>query len=183
VEPSKGVDPQDLRVAVSPAAVRVLQIQHLAIAAGAAFFAVIIAILYLHLQPASPPSPEKAAESVELLNLLSLIHGGMALTMMITGQVVFGMMTGKGRLRSLDAVGALSMARNGMIVRLAMFESAAFFGLVICLLAVLNRVVAEHPLYWLNGLSLAAMLGLVALTFPTQEGLLAFLETRLGLRR
>jgi len=70
----------------------------------------------------------------------------------------------------------LSLHRASTIVMMAPLEGGAFFGGVICMLAVTNGILAEYPLYWLNALSgiVVVMVGMI--TFPTRERILARLE-------
>jgi hypothetical protein len=56
-----------------------------------------------------------------------------------------------------------------MIIRLAMYEALALFGLVICLLAVLEDIVQTYPVYWLNLLSSLVVVGYMIMTMPNAQ--------------
>jgi hypothetical protein len=57
------------------------------------------------------------------------------------------------------------------IIRYALFECVSFFGLIVCMLAVLSGVLREEPVYWVNGLSTVVFAALIAFTFPSRERL------------
>jgi len=55
------------------------------------------------------------------------------------------------------------------IVRLAMFEGMAMYGLVICLLMVMWGALPYYPELLLNGISAVIFLGVTTATFPTTD--------------
>jgi len=63
----------------------------------------------------------------------------------------------------------VSAIRAAWILRLALQEGPAVFGLVICVLAVTGGQMAEQPLYWLNGMSTLLFLVTAVMTIPTRE--------------
>lgn len=63
----------------------------------------------------------------------------------------------------------LAIIRSALITRLAILEGLALFGVTICLLAVLQGVVQEYPIYWLNLISSLVFVLFVRRNFPTRE--------------
>jgi len=64
--------------------------------------------------------------------------------------------------------------RVAHIFRLALFESVAVFGLVVCTLAAFNGVLQAHPIYWLNLFSSLLFMVFLVNHFPTPEKLERF---------
>lgn len=169
---------------LKPEYVRTMQVIHGAIVASAiAFFGVVVFLF-------SQASPNPAADT-QMPNILSIIHG-------VLGSQLYGIswfLYGR-HLKSETSWGhsnppksngatvsrveeALSRLRTASIIRLAMFEGVAFFGLVVCLLCAMSGVLHVQPLLWLNGLSVLVLIGLVALTFPTKERIISFLRKQI----
>jgi hypothetical protein len=63
----------------------------------------------------------------------------------------------------------LGLVRRVTIIRLALLEGAAFFGLAVVLIAKMTGVVAAAPVYWLNALSAVIFIGFVMFTLPTRD--------------
>jgi hypothetical protein len=63
------------------------------------------------------------------------------------------------------------LIQQATMLRLALLEGAALFGLVVCVIGVLGGVLHRYPLYWVNSVSALIMLGTVVATFPTRERL------------
>ena len=68
--------------------------------------------------------------------------------------------------------------RGAAILRLAMLEGCALFGVVICLLGVVLEAATQHPWIWANAASAALFLIFAVLTFPTAERLASELTGR-----
>jgi hypothetical protein len=82
--------------------------------------------------------------------------------------------------RSLSAEAVLSNIRLAGIVRLAVMEWAAFFGLVVLVVATQQSVLQRAPEYWVNVISTVIMFGFVLLTFPTRARLEEVSQTGMG---
>ncbi|NLW83867.1 MAG: hypothetical protein GXY41_05615 [Phycisphaerae bacterium] len=54
------------------------------------------------------------------------------------------------------------------VIRLACFEGAAIFGLVLCLVGIQSGELARMPVYWVNLFSPVVFVLLVLATFPTR---------------
>ena len=169
------------------ATVRGLQIISAAFAFGVVSFAGIVGLL-------SVITEQDPAEDAGIIGLLSLVHLAMALSLwplafflharMLSAGASSATPNGPGpddaptrHARSGNARGArLGAIRGATLIRLAMLEGAALFGLVICLLGTLEGVLRTEPKYWLNALSAVLFLAFVVATFPTRERVESQLE-------
>ena len=71
---------------------------------------------------------------------------------------------------------AWATVQNAYVVRLALYEAVAFFGLVIGLLTSTSGVLAHHPVFWLAAAPTLLLLFLIVATFPTRDRLDALRE-------
>jgi hypothetical protein len=69
----------------------------------------------------------------------------------------------------MDATEFLICVRTASIIRLAIMESAAFFGLVVCFIAVSDSIMRENPFYWINAISAVFLIGFILLTIPNPD--------------
>ena len=72
----------------------------------------------------------------------------------------------------------LALVSMASIIRLAMMEAPALFGIVICLLAVFGEGLDDQPVYWLNLASVVLFLFYLAASFPTRERVLELLRRK-----
>jgi len=114
---------------------------------------------------------------------LTYTHVFFAIVSYSVTQIVFKQMLSRDRLSKLSyGIGSKTnqpelslpercffMIRGAIIVRLAMFEGVAFFGLVICLLGIIQGVLQLHTGYWVNAFSTVVALGLILKTYPSRE--------------
>ena len=68
--------------------------------------------------------------------------------------------------------------RTAKIVQTATIEAPAFFGLVVCFLAVTSQVMHSHPFYWVNTLSYFILIVRLAMDFPTKEKLVKTMKKK-----
>lgn len=174
----------EFQQAVQGGTVRALQLIYAAIAGGVLLFACVVAWLAV-----AESSGEGAAPGqVELIQWMSLGHlvlaaagfslvGGVYDRMLIVARLEKTPATpvaatqGKAVEQAARVEPYLAVLRTAEIVRLAMLEAVALFGLVVLLLAALQGVLQAEPVYWLNLLSTLFLLLFVALNFPTAERL------------
>ncbi|MEE8143543.1 MAG: hypothetical protein V3T77_10625 [Planctomycetota bacterium] len=147
-----------------------------ALAMGTLIFASIVIALYL--QGGSSEKPP-ASDQVNLIRLLSLIHGALLLATLTSSWILF--QARMARLPLQEAGRKLTeYIHNTWLIRAALLEGTALFGLVICLLAGQGGVLSASPIYWVNLLSSVLFLLFLAATLPTRARLLAILEDRLS---
>ncbi len=63
----------------------------------------------------------------------------------------------------------LALLRSARILRLAVLESAALFGLVVCFVAISTGVMQQQPIYWINLISVLFALGYMIRSFPNRQ--------------
>lgn len=168
---------EDSRTGVSTLQVRPLQIIYGAAASAViTFFLVLVALL-----SSDGGGSENRGETSLTALALSMVHLLIGVTVYAVSPKVFRSMCtrkstpGAGAQTSGASEGRLASGfaslQRALIIRLALMESVALFGLVVCLIALAIGVLAEEPLYWLNLASAAVFVGFLAATFPTVERL------------
>ncbi|MFO0985039.1 MAG: hypothetical protein U1E76_25470 [Planctomycetota bacterium] len=156
-----------------PDPVRALQIIHAALAGGVLAMMVAVIVLYRangDAEAGAPPGSPSIA-------ILSGVHALLALGVWAIAPLVARALMRRAAHAADDGGPALARkiarVRGAVLVQLALYESAAMFGLIVCMLASIERVLASQPIFWWNGTSAILFLAYVAVTFPTQEKLLA----------
>ena len=76
----------------------------------------------------------------------------------------------------LSPEGYFRAIRKATIVRLALMEGGALYGLVVCTLAVMNGTMHEYPVFWINLAGAVAMLLSISWNFPTRERVIKVYE-------
>lgn len=160
-------DVRTFEAALTEARLRQFQVIHAALAAGVLTFAAVVVGLYLT-TPAAAPDGDAG-----FLWTLTMIHLSIAI-----GLVLVRGMLSRGPLRPAallhrssgppgEAESWLNAMLSSAIIQLALLEGAALFGIVICLLGVVDGILHTEPLLWVNLLSAVVMLAYVARTFPS----------------
>ncbi len=160
--------------------VRQMQIVQAALGMGVFTFGIVIAVLYTTVE-AVP-----TREDIEWIQKLTLVHllilsGGAAMANILFRSLFSERQLAaaaerkvrdrRGQVLTDPASKALAHVRSAIILRLAVLEAPALFGLVICLLTVTSGVAAVVPIYLLNALSAAGFIVYVATTFPNKDRL------------
>lgn len=169
--------------------VRLMQAIQAMLGLGVLLFAVIALALAVSLSV--PPddlaagTPGGAAEILSLTNMLSLVHALLAVSTIPMGLILYNFFIRKKAAAGLEAIDSdtppeeveqcmktcLAMIRQAVIIRLALFEGPAFFGIVVFLLGGIEGIAMDAPLLWLNLVTPLIMLVLVAATFPSRQRL------------
>lgn len=156
-----------------------IQIIQLGITAGCTGFLVVVLVL-TGKQPSGAVGPVGAGENAPPIDILSYIHLGLALTAYAAAIGMYRFLVNPKRLagsmylanqpgHAAIAEKCLSLIRTGTILRFAFLEGAAFFGLILCLLAGQNGLLEEQPVYWLNVFSYFVLLLVTLATFATRD--------------
>jgi len=171
--------------ALTPGLLRSMAIMQAALVFGPVLYVIPVLVLF-SARSVVPPGPD----ALYLVNTLSIIHGAALLTAGSVGSFLFQRIFSSDRLATLPdadpeilASLAVGKLRSAMILRLALFEGAAFFGITVCILAMINGVLEAEPAYWLNLGSLAIFVAFGILTFPTRERLIVWFEEMLARSR
>lgn len=167
--------------ALTPAHVTTAQVLQGAMMMGIVAFAAVVAYLYTQAPPVEPTEAE-----IALVRLMTLVHLGLlgvnvGVSLFLARRVFSPEAIGEG-VGAFDAqllaARAVQQQRVALIVRMALLEGSALFGLVICLLATTNGVLGSAPEFWVNLLSPFLVIGFGVATFPTKERLVSWFEER-----
>ena len=139
--------------------------------------------------------PEEPADPW-LVRTLSLIVLGLSVVALPAGQLLHrsqrtGSTLVRMALKQPDQLAALAdpakravvTLRMALVLRLALLEAVALFGIVVCYLAVLTGTLHESPLYWLNGLPAVLLALHTLLSFPTRDRMESALQERFSVPR
>jgi F0F1-type ATP synthase membrane subunit c/vacuolar-type H+-ATPase subunit K len=174
------VSVEAFRAALKPEDIRGLQIFYAAIGSGLFIFAMIIFFVY---NTNSATSSEVDSSDVELVQMLSIVHVLLALVMYVVAplreKAVLKKMLSTPAQISSPAEHCFNSIRNALVIRLAMYEGAALFGLVVCFLAVNNYVIFAEPIYWFNAASSIVVIAYISIAIPNQERLTTIFEEKI----
>jgi hypothetical protein len=166
---------------LTPITLRMMAIIQTALVLAPLLYVIPVIVMFSN-RNTMPPGPDEFFP----INILSFMHGCALLIAWFLGNFLFqrvfsaervGTATGQ-KPDSLASI-ALGLLRSAIILRLALFEGAAFFGITVCILAMINGVLDAEPAYWLNLGSLAVFTAFAVQTFPTKERLIAWFEDML----
>jgi len=132
----------------SPAASQQLKVISFAMGGGLTMMAGLVAWSYRNAAPVVP-----TPDGVRLINTLTFVAMGAALAAIIASEIAW---------RSL----ARKNIHSAFIVRLALREGGALFGLTVAYIAALNGVLSVYPAYWVNLAPFALFLGFLATHWP-----------------
>lgn len=161
-----------LENAVRPNDLRITSIIQLALVASPLFFLLVIFLLITR-----SDGVEGAGGENTFLWLLTIVHLAMTVAAFLMGHFLAAFRAAQLR-TGFDASGfdaeALAQAcvaqhRFMTILRLALMEGAAYFGLVVCLLAVNAGALPADGKYWINLVSTLLLVGYGLFTLPTKE--------------
>jgi len=153
------------------------------------FLAAVMLVAFTH------PLNEAETESLSFLTTLTIANFVMLIALAGAGQVIFRTRFTPARLESAfiddlrDQQGhpiaatavekAIAFIRTAMLIRTALFEASAFFGLTVLIIAATNGVLLTVPWLWVNGIPLAILLVMIAFTFPTNDRMQSIFETNI----
>lgn len=173
----------DFRRVATPGAVRVLQLIHLALLGTVSMFTFGVVLVHYMYAPAAAAD----AEEVALIRVLSL--GVLMMATAVYGTVMHLYPRVLLRARPPDAgpdtpasdpaAWSLARIRTAEILRLALLEAPALFGLAVCILAGFNGVLQAHPVYWLNALPAVVLIAYATLNFPSLDRLIDLFRNHL----
>jgi len=155
---------------LTPEVVRVFQIIQSALLGGATMFALVV--LLLHSQHTANGSGD-----VEVVNILSIINALFAIGVFGISRMLFERMFADQQLNNSISSSAapyeqsLATIRAAIIIRMALLEGAAFFGLVVCMIAVTGGITQQEPIYLFNMASYLLFMLIGINTFPTKNAL------------
>lgn len=167
--------------ALTPNSLQVTRLIQLALMTGVSIFALCVVVIYR-----MNPDLRADAHDADTLSTLTILHlallfGALGasrfLPMRIFSPQALSAQSSKLDSQALAAL-CVTQQRTAIIVRLAVLEGAAFFGLAVCAIGVMNGTVHGSPHYWINLLSAVLFLFYGVTTFPTRDRLVSWFERR-----
>ena len=166
----------DIHQSLSGAYIKSLQVFHFAFAMGVLVF--FFVVLFAYLQTAAPSTTGDES----LIQLLTFAHLVYALAAYGSSVLVHRTIVSRALadgVRMYSAERALSGLRTASVVRLAIMEAVAFFGLVALFLSIQTGTLQANPVYWVNLFSTVVLLTFVGWSFPSRERLELLVSRRL----
>lgn len=185
-----GISSTDFEAVLTPAELRISQAIQGAMGAGVMALFMVVVVLYMITEVQIPATGE-AAQFIKLMSLINVIvaisiYGVSTLveraqfkTARLGEHLKHGSRDAQGDMLDDTARQCLYIIRSATIIRLAMYDAIALFGIVVCILAVLNGVLQTYPIYWLNALSSVLMVAYVIVTFPTTDRLKTTFQSKM----
>ena len=141
--------------------------------------------------PSPSPSPTSAGDE-DIVRLLSFVHAATLALCVIAGSAAKNALLRADKLETRlkrplhlphgtvddPARIFLNLVTGATLVRLATLEAPALLGLVICLIAHLNDILVDHPIYWLNTGSTVLLIGYIVLNFPSQANIVELFRSK-----
>ena len=176
-----GIDEKGIEEALDAnGGAKALQLLQAAMALGVLLFGTVTGILY-----ASGAGGAEARADASVETVLSVADAVMAVFLWIGAIALFpaccrspaAAPSAKHALSSTAGGGTPGAAlagrlRGAWILRLALLEGSALFGIVVCLIGALDGTLREQPVFWLNAIPAILFLVFAAATFPTRDRLL-----------
>lgn len=170
---------EDFQQVLTPQNIKVLQVIFLALGLGVLVFAMIAFMFYFIL----PQNEEPADASV--FKILTITHLLLFPVVFYISKQLYDRLFQGHRFSQLPgdpaqlqrmsrlmlAENILAIIRTTNIIRLAMWEALALFGLTICFLGSLQGILQHHPLYWINLISAIIFEMIVINEFPSRPKL------------
>ncbi len=142
--------------------IRTLKVICIALSVGVALFAVIAIFL-----ASEEPSPGSARDSA--MGMLRVIHLVVTLGAIVLQKILFERVM-SGKIRPRGTVGPTSFSKtylSASIMRLAIVEGAALFGLVIALIGSTGGQIAGDPTYYLHLIPAILLIMTARMTYPS----------------
>jgi hypothetical protein len=174
---------EDLRRTFNPRQIRALQIIQGSMALGIAILAGFVVAAYVYQRPMFA---QAHGSDVFVILFFSVIHALWAVAGYLLAPRLMRIQLDAERLVKPGsqflmipqepsaplAERAASAIRAAILVRLAIYEGIAVWGLVVCLVAVLFKVIYAHPIYWLNAITAVVMIAYAIRTFPSRASIM-----------
>lgn len=164
--------------AMTPSYLRPLGIIHVAISMAPIFFAAAIVFVMLTMPPlVATPSDISLIDVLSILNLVILASAWFVGSFIFQKMVASGISSEiAGNDQTLRAEVILAALKSGLIVRLAMLEGSAVFGLTVCLLGVMRGVLPGESIYWFNLVPITFLIAYSVSNFPSSGRILSILK-------
>lgn len=170
---------EEFQKALTPQNIKVLQVIFLALGLAVFIFVMLALIFYAVLPQNEEPtnvSPIRVLTIVHLLLIPVIFYISKKLyDQLFQGNRFSQLPSDSAQLQQLSRLtlseNLLAIIRTTSIIRLAMWEALALFGLTICFLGSLQGILQHHPLYWINLISAIVFEMMVFTEFPSRQKL------------
>lgn len=152
---------------------KLIQLFHILLSSMVITFAIVVGVIYrngLGIVYQLAPGALRLIQTLSGANVFLFLTGWNAATMLEKKMISATNSAG-------ESVSIPRRWQNSRMIAILPREGCAFFGLVVCLLATLNRVLYFQPLFWLNTLPVILYLGYAAVRFPSEESFKRETET------
>ena len=143
------------------------------------FFAIIL-FLYFKGDPAPKPGPA----DTELNDIMLIVALSITAIMIIASQIIPNNVFKKFKVTSKSTEGSIVNKSLGLItthyiIKFALLEGAALFGLVTLILSVFNSAIRYNDIYWLAIIPMLVMNFIFILSFPTKERVIQLINDKI----
>ncbi len=184
------MDYLEFKNALDAASVRVSQIIFIGLGVGTFIFILVIFVIFLKQHELTYNE-----EMIQTIDILSLLNFLFVISSIGIGKVLYDRQFSEQNLKRAvskefkDNEGkildlsppkkCIMIIRTASLVRLAIFEGAAFIGLAVTLQVVISGIGYIESSYYLNALSILPLLGYIILNFPNAERIEEIFRTRI----
>ncbi|MBL1215485.1 MAG: hypothetical protein HND52_19115 [Ignavibacteriae bacterium] len=187
MENIKNLTTQKLQEEITNEDLRNLKIIISALNIGVLLFFAVCLFLYFSGDQQEIPKPV----DIELIDTLLMLSLGLTVLMIIVSRVVPDqILRNNSKMLLADRIDEysivnklLGVATTHYIIKFAMLEGAALFGLVTLILSVLNNSIHYNSVYWLAILPMLVMNFIFILTFPSKERVIQLISDKILLQK
>jgi len=168
---------EDFQKVLTPQSIRVLQVIYIALGAAVFIYTVIAVASYFIFQ-----ENDQAADP-SVVRTLTFIHFLLLPIIFYLAKYLYDRLFPSHRFSQLPVMNStdrrdfpvpaaeylLAVIRTSSIVRLALLEGLAIFGITICFLGAMQGVLQQYPIYWLNMISVVIFEMVICIEFPFHQ--------------
>ena len=176
--------------ALMPGRLFTFRVIGIALVVGVTLFLGIVVVLYFQNKPGPETVSQVTADGI--LPILSMVHGVMAVSGYVIAFFVNRMLLSARSFMTAYPAMKVNLPPEqdtpesryfvrlftAYIIPMAILEGVTLFGLIICMLGVLEGEIYDKPIYWLNLFSYAVFVCVFLWTFPTKSKLEAVFKKR-----
>jgi formate hydrogenlyase subunit 3/multisubunit Na+/H+ antiporter MnhD subunit len=182
------VDTDLLEAHLTPARVRVFQLIHVALVGGIMVF--LVMLLFFFGVGSDADRSETSPAAMDALSLAVAVLTGICL---VVGETIYltyfsskrlarygtEPMRERGRMIDDPAEKCLRIVQQATTMRATIFNIPGFFGIVVCLVGMMQGVIFVHAKYLVDALPALVQLGFLGGTFPTRDKILRLVRKRI----
>ncbi len=167
----KDIGLAELKAALTPENVRAGIIIQITLATGVLAF--LLAVMFIS------QLPTERASNGGIIEIMNVIHAIFFIVAIFVAQQIFNRLLRSDELSVRTGEQVVQLIRTSYIIRAAVIEGAAFFGLATLLVAAQAGLLNTRPILWLNVSSAVYQILFILLNLPTAEKQEALFEERI----